>query len=192
RDPPDPHRSKPHIIPEGTPSLGSIFLSKGNNSVRLPNDSRLDSRFIIPSISVSTGRDVLATIYFGEVYRRAFVYSYNITVADDSFLEFDISGVSDYSSAYIFTTINPIHDINRIGFYHKDWGRRRAFFRDWHGDGSWYRIAMDKDREWNPPPVPEPSAYGAVLSGLGLGAVVLNRRRVKKARRGINLGSVHV
>jgi len=43
---------------------------------------------------------------------------------------------------------------------------------------------MDETREWNPPPVPEPSAYGAALLGLGLGAVVLNRRRVKKGRVG--------
>ncbi|WP_425479037.1 PEP-CTERM sorting domain-containing protein [Cephaloticoccus capnophilus] len=40
--------------------------------------------------------------------------------------------------------------------------------------------------------VPEPSTYGAVLLGLGLGVVVLKRRRVKKGRRGSVLGSVPV
>jgi len=186
RDPPDSHRGKTDPDWTTIPDLGNVNLTSSSKSVYLPDYVAVRIR----NLNVSTGKYVLATVYFGKPHADQGLYIDNIWVSYTSFLEFDTSGVSSYIGAYVFTRVDYGSIIGRIGFYDKELGRRAAKSQYW-GYG-WYRISVDKYREWNPPMVPEPSAYGAALLGLGLGAVVLNRRRVKKARTGSALGAVPV
>jgi len=144
-----------------------------------------------PSLEVYTGRDVLATVSFGRGQSgEQWFYIDNLWVSPDSFLEFDIREMGYSGGAFVMTRYDYSSIMHRIGFLDSELGRRGARSEHWHA--GWYRIYVDKVREWTPPMVPEPSTYGAVLLGLGLGVVVLKRRRVKKGRRGSVLGSVPV
>jgi len=122
----------------------------------------------------------LATVYFSSGVREQVLYIDSMWVSSDSFLEFDTRGVGSPVGAYVYTGVDPRYFIDRIGFYDKALVRYGANFK--YRENGLYQIYMDKARDWNPPMVPEPSAYGAALLGMGLGAVVLNRRRVKKGR----------
>jgi len=121
----------------------------------------------------------LATVYFGEPHADQGLYIDNLTVSPTSFLEFNLGSVP-YTGAYVFTRVDYSSILYRIGFFDRTLGRRAAKSQYW-GQG-WYRISVDKPREWNPPMVPEPSAYGAALLGVGLGAICLKRRKMMKGR----------
>jgi len=175
RDLPYSHRDKYDFDRSHLPSIGNITLTESKDSVRLTNDVAVR----IPNLRVDTGGAVLATVYFGEAHADQGLYIDNLTVSPTSFLEFNLGSVP-YTGGFVFTRVDYSSILYRIGFFDKTLGRRAAKSQYW-GEG-WYRISVDKPREWNPPMVPEPSAYGAALSGVGLGVVCLKRRRMMKGR----------
>jgi len=153
-----------------------VILDNDNKSFYLPSDGGVRTY----NLDVNVGRNVLVTVYFGNSIAGQELYIDNLRIGGDSFLEFDSSRAALNIGNYVYTRTYPKLIIDQIGFYDIKLGRRAA--KSEYMEDGWYRISMDETREWNPPPVPEPSAYGAALLGLGLGAVVLNRRRVKKGR----------
>jgi len=165
------HRGKYDFDVSHIPSIGNVILTNSKNSVRLTNDVAIR----IPNLRVDTGESVLGIVYFGKPHADQGLYIDKLTVRPNSFLEFNLSGVSSFSGAYVFTRVDYSSIIFRIGFFDEKLGRRSAKSQYW-GEG-WYRISIDKFREWHPPMVPEPSAYGVALLGVGLGAVGWSRRR---------------
>jgi len=156
--------------------MGHVRLRKENPSVRLTNDVGVK----FESLYVDTGPSVLATVSFGETGTDQGLYLDELYLSTSSYLEFDLSRATIPSHCYVFVPTDYSHMLNRIGFRDPDGSRYSAkiVYESWGG----YRITPNEFREWYPPMVPEPSAYGAGLMGLGV-AVACYRSHFRLRRR---------
>jgi len=186
RDSPVFRNDKYDFDPSGLPSLGNISLTKNKPSVRLTNDVAVR----IPTLRVDTGSSELAVVSFGESqHGDQGLYIDNLIISFSSYLEFDVSKATLPSNSYVFTRADFSSITHRIGFLFPD-GRRWTAKSSYWGEG-WYRISVDKQKQWHPPMVPEPTTYGAGLMGMGLAVVgyrfYLRRRQAGRINRVIRL-----
>jgi len=65
--------------------------------------------------------------------------------------------------------------ISKIGFeYGGSIWKANAIPHPWNG---YLRVNMSWGEAWTPPPIPEPSTYGAILGAAGLGLYLLRKKR---------------
>jgi len=128
----------------------------------------------ISTLSVYTGKTVLATVDFGDAYGDKGLYIDDLFMSYGSFLEFDLS---KSATCYVFTRYDYSSIINQIGFFDPKLGiRYGAIVQNW-GNGT-YCITMNEYEKWHPPMVPEPTTYGAGVMAAAVMAVRLRRRGI--------------